>query len=101
SRSSPAARSARDRSSPRPLARRGPPPTARGRGSAPMPRAARAPDRPSACARRCPPLHLARVERPGQVLGDLAEDPRLAPGLLALDRVPVLQDLARVLDLHV
>ena len=35
----------------------------------------------------------------GQVLGHLAEDARLAAGLGALDRVPVAQHLARVLDL--
>ena len=46
-------------------------------------------------------LHLARVERPGQVLRHLAEDARLAPGLGALDRVPVAQHLAGVLDLDV
>ena len=36
-----------------------------------------------------------------QVLGDLAEDARLAAGLVALDRVPVAQHLAGVLDLDV
>ena len=46
-------------------------------------------------------LDLARVERPGQVLGDLAEDPRLAARLGGLDRVPVAQDLAGRLGLRV
>ncbi|HEV2813568.1 MAG TPA: hypothetical protein VGW10_09975 [Solirubrobacteraceae bacterium] len=41
---------------------------------------------------------LARVERPRQVLGHLAEDARLAPGLALLDLVPVLQDLAAVAE---
>ena len=45
-------------------------------------------------------LHLARVERPREVLRHLAEDPRLAPGLGRLDRVPVAQHLAGRLRLH-
>ena len=47
-------------------------------------------------ARRGPALDLACVQRPGEVLGDVAEDPRLAAGLGALDGVPVAQDGPRV-----
>ena len=44
-------------------------------------------------------LHLARVQRPGQVLRHLAEDAGLAAGLGRLDRVPVAQHLAGRLGL--
>jgi hypothetical protein len=43
-----------------------------------------------------PALDLARVQRPGEVLGDVAEDPGLPAGLRALDGVPVAQDRPRV-----
>ena len=43
-------------------------------------------------ARGRPALDLAGVQRRGEVLGDLAEDPGLAAGLGALDGVPVAQD---------
>jgi hypothetical protein len=49
--------------------------------------------------RRRPPLHLARVQRPRQVLRHLAEDAGLAPLLGLLDLVPVAQDLAGGVDL--
>ena len=45
--------------------------------------------------RRRPALRLERVQRPGQVLRHVAEDPRLAARLALLDLVPVPQDLAR------
>jgi hypothetical protein len=45
-------------------------------------------------------LDLARVERAGEVLGDLAEEAGLAARLGALDLVPVRQHLAGVGDLH-
>src|SRR5581483_6425921 len=46
------------------------------------------------------PLHLARVERAGQVLGYLGEDARLAAGLGLLYLIPVAQDLGRRLGLR-
>ena len=46
--------------------------------------------------RRRAPLDLAGMQQCGQVLGDLAEQTRLAPGLLPLDGVPVAQDVAGI-----
>jgi hypothetical protein len=48
--------------------------------------------------RRRAALDLARVQRSGQVLGDLAEDARLAAGLGGLDGVPVGEHLAGTRD---
>src|SRR4051794_9265566 len=41
-------------------------------------------------------LHLPGVERSGEVLGDLAEDPRRTAGLPLLDPVPVREHLSRI-----
>src|SRR3954452_3317409 len=49
--------------------------------------------------RRRPSLNLARVQRPGEVLGHLPEDAALAARLPLLDPVPVAQDLAGALHL--
>ena len=51
--------------------------------------------------RRRAALDLARVQQRREVLGHLAEDARLPPGLGALDRVPVAQHLGGVLGLRV
>src|SRR5436190_2111449 len=48
-----------------------------------------------AARRRGAALELARVQRRGQVVGHVAENPRFAPLLAGLDAVPVAQDGAR------
>src|SRR3954463_5017579 len=52
-------------------------------------------------ARGCAPLHLARVEQAGQVLGHLGEQAALAAGLVLLDLIPVAQHLTGSLGLDI